>query len=100
MQEPPFWHWKDDTLVLRCHVQPGASRDAIGGEHGGRLRVRVAAPPVDGAANERLCRVLAKAFGVAPGAVSIESGHGGRLKSASIRAPAVLPETLGIGPRA
>jgi hypothetical protein len=95
-----FWHWKNETLVLLLHVQPGAKQDALLGEHGGRLRVRVAAAPVDGAANERLRRLLAETFGVARAAVSIESGQSGRLKTASVLEPAQLPPDLGITPRA
>jgi hypothetical protein len=95
-----FWHWKGDTLVLLLHVQPGAKQDALLGEHGGRLRLRVAAPPVDGAANDKLRRLLAEEFGVARGAVSIDSGQGARLKTASVLAPTRLPSTLGIAPRA
>jgi uncharacterized protein (TIGR00251 family) len=95
-----FWQWKDETLFLLLHVQPGARQDALLGEHGGRLRVRVAAAPVDGAANDRLRRLLAEAFGVARAAVSIDSGQSGRLKTASVRAPMQLPSGLGIRPRA
>ena len=87
-------------LVLLLHVQPGAKQDALAGEHGGRLRVRVAAPPVDGAANEQLRRLLAEAFGVPRAAVSIDSGQGARLKTTSVVAPRRLPPSLGIRPRA
>ena len=96
--QKPFWHWKGDTLVLLLHVQPGAKQDALAGEHGGRLRVRVAAPPVDGAANAQVCRLLAGLFGVARAAVSVDSGLGARMKTASIRAPSRLPPGLGITP--
>lgn len=95
-----FWHWKADTLVLLLHVQPGAKRDALVGEHGGRLRIRVAAAPVDGAANERLCGLLAGEFAVARGAVTIASGQGSRLKTAAVLAPRRLPPGLGIAARA
>jgi uncharacterized protein (TIGR00251 family) len=54
------------------------------GEHNGALRVRIAAPPVDGAANEELIRILAKAFNVSRTAVKIVSGHSGKLKQISI----------------
>jgi len=91
-----FWQWHGTTLTLSCQVQPGASCDQLVGEHGGRLRIRINAPPAAGAANARLCRVLAEQFAVARSAVSIDSGHGSRHKRASIRAPARLPEGLGI----
>ncbi len=94
----PFWRWQGEVLALRCQVQPRASTDEITGEHGGRLRIRISAAPSDGAANDRLCRFLAREFGVAPGAVEIASGHGNRLKTALIRAPARIPPGLGIAP--
>jgi uncharacterized protein (TIGR00251 family) len=67
-------------VTLRVRVHPRASRDALGGEHGGALVVRLAAPPVDGAANEALARFLGKALGVAPSAVSVLHGATSRNK--------------------
>jgi uncharacterized protein (TIGR00251 family) len=92
-----FWQWRGTTLLLRCQVQPGAAQDRIIGEHGGRLRVRVCAPPSDGAANQRLCRLLATAFGVAVARVTLESGASSRLKTLAVHEPARLPGELGIG---
>ena len=62
------------------HVQPRSSRSGIDGLHGDALRVRVNAPPVDGAANEAVVEVLAKALGVPRRAISIVAGHGSRSK--------------------
>jgi uncharacterized protein (TIGR00251 family) len=55
------------------------------GEHNGALRVKIAAPPVDGAANEELVRVLAKTFDVSRSAVTIVSGQTGKVKQISIK---------------
>lgn len=96
MDATPFWQWRGDTLLLRCQVQPGAAADGIVGEHGGRLRIRVSAPPAEGAANKRLCRLLAEVFGVSASRVSLESGGGGRLKTLAVEAPSRLPQELGI----
>lgn len=65
-------------------VVPRSSRSEVAGEHDGALRIRIAAPPVDGAANEELILTLAKTFKVPRGAVRIISGHRGRLKQISI----------------
>jgi uncharacterized protein len=75
---------KDGNLTFRVRVVPRASRSEIVGEHEGALRVRLAAPPVDGAANEELIKALAKAFGVSRSAVKITVGLGSRLKNISV----------------
>ena len=54
------------------------------GEHDGALRVRIAAPPVDGAANDELVRLLARSFGVPRSAIEITGGHAARLKTVSV----------------
>ena len=61
-------------------MQPRASRTEMAGRHGDALKVRLAAPPVDGAANEALVRFLADQLGVPRSAVRLESGAGGRAK--------------------
>ncbi|MGH7512150.1 MAG: DUF167 domain-containing protein [Gemmatimonadales bacterium] len=65
---------------LRLHVQPRASRTEIAGRHGDALKVRLAAPPVEGAANEALVRFLADRLGVPRSALRLESGAGRRAK--------------------
>ncbi len=83
---------------LHVRLQPRASADAIAGERDGRLVVRVTAPPVDGRANEALCRLLAGALGVAPSSVSVIRGHTAREKTVRVegiddeRARAALAE--------
>ncbi|HEX8282168.1 MAG TPA: DUF167 domain-containing protein [Pyrinomonadaceae bacterium] len=68
------------ALVFAVRVAPRASKTAAAGAHGGALKVRVAAPPVEGAANEELTRFLARAFGVPSRAVEIVSGHSSKTK--------------------
>ena len=68
------------ALTFRVRVAPRASKTEAAGEHDGALRVRVAAPPVGGAANEELTRFLAKAFGVPARAVEILGGHASKTK--------------------
>src|SRR5690349_9294235 len=53
-------------VVLTVHVQPKASRTEYVGIHGNALKIRVAAPPVDGAANDELVRFLADCCAVSP----------------------------------
>ena len=70
----------DGTIVLAVHAQPGAGRSAIVGRHGTSVKVRVAAPPEGGRANEALARLLADAVGVDRGAVELVSGDHSRSK--------------------
>ncbi len=63
---------------------PRASGTAVAGRHGNAVRIRVAAPPVDGAANEELVRFMAKRLGVSRGAVAIARGQSSRRKTVTI----------------
>jgi uncharacterized protein len=65
---------------LAVRLQPRASRDEVVGERDGKVVIRVTAPPVDGKANDALCRLIAKAAGVAPSKVSVVRGHTAREK--------------------
>lgn len=65
---------KDSDLTFTVRVQPRASQSAIAGEMDGALKVRLAAPPVEGAANQELIRFLAKLFDVPRQNVAIVSG--------------------------
>jgi uncharacterized protein len=65
---------------IEVRVIPRARRDEIGGERGGRLLIRLTAPPVDGAANAALCRLVARRAGVAARRVSIVRGQTSRDK--------------------
>ncbi len=69
---------------LRCHVQPRASRTEIVGPHDDALKLRLAAPPVDGVANEALVRFLSERLQVPRSAIRLERGAGARAKVIAI----------------
>jgi uncharacterized protein len=71
-------------IVFKVQVVPRASRSEIVGEHNGAMRVRIAAPPVDGAANEELVKLLARSLRVPRASVDILNGHSAKLKTVSI----------------
>jgi hypothetical protein len=75
----------DASVRFAVRVQPRSSRAGVDGVRGDALRVRVDAPPVEGAANEAVVKVLAKALGVAKRAVTIVSGAGSRSKVIEVR---------------
>jgi uncharacterized protein (TIGR00251 family) len=67
-------------LILELYVQPGASRTGFDGMHGERIKVKLQARAVDGAANEALIEFLAEHYGVPKRSVRIASGLKSRLK--------------------
>jgi len=89
----------EGELTLRVRVQPRAARNGLAGQREGALVVRLTAPPVEGAANKALTRLLGRALGVAPSAVRIVSGAGARQKRVSVVGidAATARERLGAG---
>lgn len=67
-------------IVLRVHVEPGAGRRAVSGHYGDSLKVKVAAPPEGGRANEAVAELLASTLGVPASNVALVSGAASRSK--------------------
>lgn len=76
---------RDGAIVFSVRVVPRASRSRVAGAYDGALRVRIAAPPVEGSANEELVRTLAEALKVPRRAVEITAGRQSRLKQVRVR---------------
>lgn len=72
---------KDGYVLLHVRVQPKASRNAVLAESGGRIRIALTAPPVEGEANQALCAFLAKQLGLPKRAVSLVAGQKSREKT-------------------
>lgn len=72
--------------TIRVHVQPGAARSGVAGEHDGCLKLRIAAPPIEGRANDALRAFLAERLGLPRSAVSIERGDASRRKQVRVAA--------------
>lgn len=71
-------------MRFRVRVQPRASKSALAGIFDDALKVRLAAPPVDGAANDALVTLLARVLGIARSRITIVSGHSGRSKTVEV----------------
>ncbi len=71
-------------VILTLHVQPGAARTEVAGMHGEALKIRLAAPPVDGRANDCLIGFMSKALGVAKSRIELVSGASSRAKRVRI----------------
>ena len=65
---------------IQIQVQPRASRTEVVGPHGDAIKIRLAAPPVDGAANQALIRLVASTLHVPRSAVTVKAGHSARRK--------------------
>lgn len=74
-----------DGVILRLHIQPGAKTTEIAGLHGEALKIRLAAPPVDGKANACLVGFLADRLGIAKTAVDLLGGESSRSKRVRVR---------------
>lgn len=81
MGDWPAWLVKrPGGFTLELHIQPGARRTAIIGDHGGRLKIAVNAPPLDGKANKAVLQLLSEQLGLARRAIVLEAGTSGRDK--------------------
>jgi uncharacterized protein len=74
-----------DGVILTVHIQPKASTTECVGIHGDAIKIRVAAPPVDGAANDELGQFLARQLSIPSTSVRIHSGAGGRHKRVFVK---------------
>ena len=83
---------EDGAITFAVRVAPRASKTGAAGTHDGALKVRVAALPVEGAANEELTRYLARALGVPATAVQVVAGHSS--KSKRVRAEGATAASL------
>ena len=75
----------EGDVVLTLHIQPGAKRTEFSGRYGEAMKIRLAAPPVDGKANMALCAFLADFCNVSKSAVTLLSGEASRAKRVSIK---------------
>ena len=83
-----------EVLTLTLHVQPGAKRTDVAGLHGEALKIRLAAPPVEGRANEALLKFIAESFDVPLRQVELKQGGQSRHKVVAITGSKVATESL------
>ena len=83
-----------EVITLTLHVQPGAKRSEIAGLHGEALKLRLAAPPIEGRANEALLKFIAGLFDVPVRQVELKQGGQSRHKVVAITGSKIEPESL------
>ena len=91
---PGWWRRDGERVLIELHVQPGARRTGVAGLHGERLKIRLAARAVEGAANAALIDFLADKLGVRKNDVTIESGERSRQKRVSVSGARRAPDSL------
>lgn len=90
-------HWyrrNGDVLTLTLHIQPGAKCTNVAGRHGEALKIRLAAPPIEGRANAALLKFVAESFGVPLRQVELRQGGQSRHKVVAITGSKIEPESL------
>lgn len=80
----------DGRVTLTLHIQPGAKKTEVSGLYGDALKIRLAAPPVDGKANAALIGFVAERLGLAKALIRLKSGQTSRRKVLEISA--TLPD--------
>ncbi len=89
--------WYRDSAegwLLTIHIQPGARRSEVAGLHGEALKIRIAAPPIDGRANAALEAFIALALGIAKSRVSVVKGLQSREKLVAVNDTTARPQQL------
>jgi uncharacterized protein len=94
MTSTAWWTRRDDGIVVRVRVTPGASRSEIIGVRDDQLAVRVRGRAVEGQANAALIETIASAFGVRPRTVTIIGGEHSRNKTVRIDGVIEPPPTI------
>lgn len=89
-----WYRHQHETILLGLHVQPGAKRSEIVGLHGNALKLKLAAPPIEGRANEALLKFIAELFDVPLRNVELKQGEQSRRKLVVVVGSNVNPESL------
>ena len=89
------WYRRNgEVLTLTLHVQPGAKSTNVAGLHGEALKIRLAAPPIEGRANDALLRFIAESFDVPLRQVELKQGGQSRHKVVAVTGSKVEPDSL------
>lgn len=92
--QPGWYRRNGEVITLTLHVQPGAKRSEIVGLHGEALKIKLAAPPIEGRANEALLKFIADLFVVPLRNTELKQGGQSRHKVVAITGSLIEPESL------
>ena len=89
-----WYRCNGEIVTLTLHVQPGAKKNEIAGLYGDALKLKLAAAPVEGRANEALLKYIAGLFGVPVRQVELRQGEQSRHKVVAVTGGRIAPESL------
>lgn len=90
-----MWYRREgNNVTLTLHIQPGAKRSELAGLHGDALKIRLAAPPIEGRANDALLRFIAELFNVPLREVELLRGLQSRHKMVKVTGSNIEPDSL------
>ena len=95
---PPYLRPCGEGVVISVRVQPNARKHEIVGPHGGDLKIKIKAPPVEGKANAALIEFLAEVLAVSKSAIEIVRGNSSRNKHILVRGPTLETVDLRLTP--
>jgi uncharacterized protein (TIGR00251 family) len=87
LQKPAYLTEKPEGILIKIFVQPRSAQNAIVGPYKDALKIKLTAPPVEGAANKMCIGLLAKCLNLTKSSIEIKFGHTGRSKGVLIRIP-------------
>jgi uncharacterized protein (TIGR00251 family) len=87
-----WYQCNEDNVTLDLYIQPGAKQTEITGFHGDALKIRLNAPPIEGRANDALCKFIAQLFKVPVRQVTLKRGEKSRHKTLIVTGSSVNPE--------
>lgn len=94
MQSRCWYRRNGETISLTLHVQPGAARSEVAGLYGEALKIRLAAPPIEGRANDALLKFISDLFEVPLRNAELKQGGQSRHKVVVVTGSRIDPESL------
>ena len=92
--QPSWYRRNGEVITLTLHVQPGAKRSEVVGLHGDALKIKLAAPPIEGRANDALLKFIAGLFAVPLRNTELKQGEQSRHKVVAVTSSKVEPASL------
>lgn len=94
METKPYYYWRKNVLFLEIHLQPNATKNAIVGRHGDKLKISVTAQPIEDKANQELIKFIAQFLNLPKSQINLVKGKQNRNKLIAVYPPQKNLNTL------